>query len=166
MDMLAPIGMVILAQDGAAAATVPESVQVQNVLDFIQKGGIMMIPIGLCSFVALTVLVERFISLRRSARCAGHVFRGCTSMHARCRFRVQQLVENFPRGVLQVASRPGVLGSSRTRMDCAGSGKPLPDARLLEASAPVVFSTNHRCPTRRRNAACEGVHFAFGSMSG
>ena len=54
---------VILAQ---ATDAVPESVQVQSVWDFIQKGGLMMIPIGLCSLVALTVIVERLISLRRS----------------------------------------------------------------------------------------------------
>ena len=54
---------VILAQ---AADAVPKSVQVQSVWDFVQKGGLMMIPIGLCSLVALTVIVERLITLRRS----------------------------------------------------------------------------------------------------
>ncbi|MCH6550996.1 MAG: MotA/TolQ/ExbB proton channel family protein [Planctomycetes bacterium] len=39
--------------------------EVQNLWDFVRKGGIMMIPIGLCSLVALTVMVERLISLRR-----------------------------------------------------------------------------------------------------
>ena len=47
--------------------TVPDSVQVQNVMDFVQKGGVMMIPIGLCSLIALTVIIERLISLRRKA---------------------------------------------------------------------------------------------------
>ncbi len=39
---------------------------VQNVWDFVVKGGWMMVPIGLCSVVALTVFAERMISLRRS----------------------------------------------------------------------------------------------------
>jgi biopolymer transport protein ExbB len=40
---------------------------VQSVWDFLVKGGPMMIPIILCSLVALSVIVERLISLRRSA---------------------------------------------------------------------------------------------------
>ncbi len=50
-----------------AAPAVPDAVQVQNVMDFVQKGGVMMIPIGLCSLVALTVIIERLISLRRKS---------------------------------------------------------------------------------------------------
>ncbi len=50
----------------AQADAVPESVQIRNVWDFVVKGGVVMIPIGLCSFVALTVIIERLISLRRS----------------------------------------------------------------------------------------------------
>jgi biopolymer transport protein ExbB len=42
------------------------AIQVQSVLDFLVKGGPVMIPIGLCSLVALAVIVERTISLRRS----------------------------------------------------------------------------------------------------
>ncbi|MCP4246124.1 MAG: MotA/TolQ/ExbB proton channel family protein [bacterium] len=38
----------------------------QSIWDFIAKGGVMMIPIGLCSLVALAVIAERLISLRRS----------------------------------------------------------------------------------------------------
>ncbi len=41
--------------------------QVQNIMDFVQKGGIMMIPIGLCSLIAVTVIIERLISLRRKS---------------------------------------------------------------------------------------------------
>lgn len=61
------IGAAVLAQAGAPPVhEVPESVQVQSVWDFVQKGGLMMIPIGICSLIALTVIVERLISLRRS----------------------------------------------------------------------------------------------------
>lgn len=39
--------------------------KINSVFDFVQRGGIMMIPIGLCSLIALTVIVERWASLRR-----------------------------------------------------------------------------------------------------
>lgn len=42
------------------------AVAVQSVWDFIEKGGVMMIPIGICSFIALAVFLERMLSLRRS----------------------------------------------------------------------------------------------------
>ena len=42
------------------------SAAVQSVWDFILKGGWMMIPIGICSFVALSIFIERMVSLRRS----------------------------------------------------------------------------------------------------
>jgi biopolymer transport protein ExbB len=37
-----------------------------NARDLLIKGGIVMIPIGLCSVIALAVTIERLISLRRS----------------------------------------------------------------------------------------------------
>lgn len=56
------LGQTTSGPDPAAAA----AVQVQSVWDFIVKGGPMMIPIGLCSLLALTVIVERLVTLRRS----------------------------------------------------------------------------------------------------
>ena len=58
-----------LAQDAAAnpeaAQQAAEAVQVQSVWDFIVKGGPVMIPIILCSLVAMAVVAERLINLRR-----------------------------------------------------------------------------------------------------
>jgi biopolymer transport protein ExbB len=62
---LDPVVTVILAQAADTVGDAASAVEVQSVWDFIRKGGPMMIPIGLCSLVALTVIVERFISLRR-----------------------------------------------------------------------------------------------------
>ena len=45
----------------------PNSAQVTSVWDFVIKGGVMMIPIGLCSLVMIAVTAERAVSLRRSA---------------------------------------------------------------------------------------------------
>lgn len=53
------------AESGAVETLGPESVRIQSVWDFVLKGGWMMIPIGLCSLVMLTVVAERLISLRR-----------------------------------------------------------------------------------------------------
>jgi biopolymer transport protein ExbB len=44
----------------AASAT-----QIGSIWDFVVKGGPVMIPIGLCSLVALAVIIERLIVLRR-----------------------------------------------------------------------------------------------------
>lgn len=56
----------ILAQADSAAPIAP-SVEVTSIWDFCVKGGILMIPIGGCSIVALAVIIERLSSLRRRA---------------------------------------------------------------------------------------------------
>ena len=48
-----------------AAANPDAAAKVQSIWDFVLKGGPMMYPLGLCSFVAITVIVERLISLRQ-----------------------------------------------------------------------------------------------------
>ncbi len=54
----------VLAQGG------PEidagSMSVGSVFDFVRKGGIMMIPIGICSLLVMAVAAERSAVLRRS----------------------------------------------------------------------------------------------------
>jgi biopolymer transport protein ExbB len=57
-----------IAQAGSDlnAATVSSATQIQSMWDFLVKGGPVMIPIVLCSLVALTVVVERLVSLRKS----------------------------------------------------------------------------------------------------
>jgi len=52
----------LLAQADAAAPPV----QIQSVWDFVVRGGVLMIPIGLCSLLAIALIVERSVSLRRS----------------------------------------------------------------------------------------------------
>lgn len=58
--------LAIFGQAQTSAAAPASSVQLQSVWDFMVKGGPVMVPIGLCSLVALTVIVERLVSLRRS----------------------------------------------------------------------------------------------------
>ena len=61
MEMLHMLSGVIFAQ-----ASGTEGVGVDSVLDFIRKGGIMMIPIGVCSLLVVAVVAERLMVLRRS----------------------------------------------------------------------------------------------------
>ena len=58
-------GVNLLAQAEPGAGVDASAVQVQSVWDFVVKGGPMMIPIGLCSLLALAVIVERALTLRR-----------------------------------------------------------------------------------------------------
>lgn len=59
------MGMSRLTLAQADAAQAAESVEIESLWDFVAKGGPMMVPIGIASLVALAVLVERFVSLRR-----------------------------------------------------------------------------------------------------
>ncbi len=58
-----------LAQDGGGSAPLPgaSTAQVSSVWDFVARGGPVMIPIALGSLIALAVIVERLVSLRRRA---------------------------------------------------------------------------------------------------
>jgi len=62
-------GLLAVTQAGGAPAATPDanSIKIQSVWDFVIKGGPTMVAIGLCSLVALTVIVERIIVLRRRA---------------------------------------------------------------------------------------------------
>ncbi len=51
---------------GPGGADQVSAAAVRSIWDFVVKGGPMMIPIGLCSLAALTVVIERLLSLRRS----------------------------------------------------------------------------------------------------
>ncbi len=53
------------ASEASPALDAAAAVRVQSVWDFVIKGGPMMIPIALSSLVALTVIIERVLSLRR-----------------------------------------------------------------------------------------------------
>lgn len=59
--MIAVLGQATEAGGGDPAS----AVRVQSIWDFILKGGPMMIPIGVCSLIALAVSFERFLCLRR-----------------------------------------------------------------------------------------------------
>lgn len=56
------------AADPANGAASASGAGINSVWDFVVKGGPVMIPIGICSLVAMAVMIERLISLRR-----GHV---------------------------------------------------------------------------------------------
>lgn len=61
------ISLAAFGQQAAAPAaeTVASGVKIESVWDIALKGGPVMIPIALCSLVALTVVIERLLSLQR-----------------------------------------------------------------------------------------------------
>ena len=65
MEMAAGCIQSILAQTGGGGSGPNVSLNIQSVWDFVVKGGLTMIPIGLVSLVAMTVVVERLFLLRR-----------------------------------------------------------------------------------------------------
>ena len=57
--------LMLLGQATSETVTAADSAVVESIWDFVVKGGPMMAPIGVFSLVALTVVMERMISLRR-----------------------------------------------------------------------------------------------------
>jgi biopolymer transport protein ExbB len=54
------------AAPAAPAATAPaNALEVSSALDFVLKGGWPMVPIGICSLVAMAIIIERAMVLRR-----------------------------------------------------------------------------------------------------
>lgn len=54
---------IVFAQSSETAT----SVEINSIWDFVVRGGPVMVPIGICSLVALTLVIERLITLRRRA---------------------------------------------------------------------------------------------------
>ena len=69
LSLLTSFGCLVLAQTTPGAvesASSGASVELESVWDFVVKGGVMMIPIGICSIIAFAVVVERLVTLRRA----------------------------------------------------------------------------------------------------
>ncbi|HUK81490.1 MAG TPA: MotA/TolQ/ExbB proton channel family protein [Verrucomicrobiae bacterium] len=67
--MLSWLANAALAEDATKANASPASVvskKKETVWSLVVKGGIVMIPLSLCSVVGLGIAIERFVSLRRS----------------------------------------------------------------------------------------------------
>lgn len=67
MYELSTIVFGVLGQAGSAVpAEAAAAVKIESIWDFVVKGGPVMIPIGLCSLIALSVVIERLFSLKKS----------------------------------------------------------------------------------------------------
>jgi biopolymer transport protein ExbB len=84
-----------LAQANPPAPPPDAALQVHSVWDFVVKGGLIMVPIGLCSLVALAVVTDRILALRRS-RVAPRPF-----------VAEMQALRRTPRRALDLARRNG-----------------------------------------------------------
>ena len=57
--------LTLLAQADIPAPPASPDASINSVWDFVVKGGPVMVPIGICSLIALTIIIERLITLRR-----------------------------------------------------------------------------------------------------
>lgn len=80
--IFAALGLLVLGQAGGASGNAPHapsSAEIQSVWDLAVKGGPMMIPIGLASFLTVAVIIERLLSLRRRSVIPAGFFDGVRS---------------------------------------------------------------------------------------
>jgi biopolymer transport protein ExbB len=94
---------------------VPDTVT--QVYDVILKGGILMIPIGVCSIVALAIVIERFWSLRRASIDTREFMD--TMRQVLRQNRMQEAVEICDEVDVPIARilRAGILKYNRTKED-------------------------------------------------
>jgi biopolymer transport protein ExbB len=64
-SLLLPKADTVAAGAGAAAATADQHI---NLLDLLMKGGVLMIPLGILSVIAVFVFVERYITIAKAGR--------------------------------------------------------------------------------------------------
>lgn len=64
-SLLLPKADTVAAGAGAAAATADQHI---NLLDLLMKGGVLMIPLGVLSVIAVFVFVERYITIAKAGR--------------------------------------------------------------------------------------------------
>lgn len=90
---------------------------VTQVYDVILKGGILMIPIGVCSIVALAIVIERFWSLRRASIDTREFMD--TMRQVLRQNRMQEAVEICDEVDVPIARilRAGILKYNRTKED-------------------------------------------------
>jgi biopolymer transport protein ExbB len=92
----------------------PESaVEINSIFDFVVKGGPLMIPIGICSLIALTVIIERLITLRRKAVIPPQFAPGLKAILAGGRENTKQAIEYCRSNTSATAA---ILGEAIKRM--------------------------------------------------
>ena len=134
--------LLILAQ----ATEVPPSLEVQSVGDFVVKGGLMMIPIGICSFVALAVVFERVITLRRTNIIPTHFLDGLrqklkaapgdkASALAYCREHDSPIARVLAAGIKRIGDSTDAV---RQRIEDAGQREVLKLRKHLRALSVVA----------------------------
>lgn len=139
----AQLGGAATPPPGASAAATP-SVKIESVWDFVVKGGPVMIPIGICSLIALTVIIERLFALRRDHVIpkgflpelntvmdhSGVHLKFSGNYAARCRGRDAQKVSHWP---LIRWAMSAVMARAPVSLHC----RPLPLSRMATSCLQV-----------------------------
>lgn len=128
------------AQGTPAVSSEPPAaaVEVRSVWDFARKGGPLMIPLGLCSLLALAVIVERAVCLRRSNVIPPGFFVG-----------LQQALDNDRGGRTRALAHCEASSSPIGRILGAGLKRLDAPAERLEKS--IVEAGEHEIAGLRRN---------------
>ena len=145
LESILAVTTVVLAQSSDGT----EAVQIQSVWDFVTKGGIVMIPIGICSFVAVAVFIERLISLRRSAIIPATFLPGLkktlrkdptdkAKAIAYCRKNASPVANVFAAGIKKL---DGSIESIQQRIDEAGQREVLKLRRFLRVLSVIASVT-------------------------
>ena len=85
-----------------------------GILDFLQKGGVMMYPLIISSVLMIALILERFITLRKEAPDAENAF--------------DDIRENYqpggdPTRAMEIVTKQGIPGRVFAREWCWCSGK-------------------------------------------
>ncbi|MCK6477036.1 MAG: MotA/TolQ/ExbB proton channel family protein [Phycisphaerales bacterium] len=120
---------VVLAQAAEPSPTI-----VHTVFDMVVKGGWVMVPLGICSLVAVAIIVERWIVTRRS-----HVAPpGFTASVVAVRGSTRQALAACQ------ASRAPVAAVLAAALKSADQGREVQEKRISEAGQREVTKLRHR----------------------
>lgn len=93
-----------------------ETVLVLNIWEFIKAGGVLMIPIGLCSVVALAFALERYSRLRRRSVCPPVVDEALAALARGDAATAAQLCESNPSPATRILAA-GLRRAGRSSTD-------------------------------------------------
>ncbi len=100
-------------------SAVETSNALQTSWDFLQKGGIFMIPLGITSIVGMTAILYKFLALARNRVIERHPGTTFIGLHVGNRSEdlgeVSSLLDRYPNFHVEIGARLGELGRQPRR---------------------------------------------------